>query len=302
MVDKIFKNEKIRHTLCTIANVLTFLIALVALIVSITSMVVRSSLSEKTMKDIVATIDVNSEDTTIDEWIYMYFESHYDSEYLIEFMVTQEAVASVLDNTDFTSFVADKLIDYSQDILYNTGTGVFSSDEFMDFIEANELAISEATGRYYIPGEFDIMREYFLTMDMFDDITASAICRKIGVPVEKIRLIAAEKTTTMGFVIMGIALALMFALNYKKIHSAISRSGAIAITVGALYIIIRYIFTAICEGVAHRIGMGASLVNNIASPVTSIIGTHGFILAGIGIALVLSAIGIEALIRHFSKD
>ena len=108
MVDKIFKNEKIRQKLCTIANVLTFLIALVALIVSITSMVVRSSLSEKTMKDIVATIDVNSEDTTIDEWIYMYFESHYDSEYLIEFMVTKEAVASVLDNTDFTSFVADK--------------------------------------------------------------------------------------------------------------------------------------------------------------------------------------------------
>ena len=302
MLDKIFKNEKIKHRLCTIANVITFLIALVALIAAITSMVVRSSLSEKTMKDIVATIDVNSEDTTIDEWIYMYFESHYDSEYLIEFMVTQEAVAAVLDNTDFTAFVADKLIDYSQDILHNTGTGMFSSDEFMDFIEANEMAISEATGRYYIPGEFDIMREYFLTMDMFDDITASAICRKIGIPIEKIRLIASEKTTTVSFIIMGIAVALIFALNYKKIHSAISRCGAIALTVGGLYILLRYIFTAVCEGVSHRIGMGASLVNNIASPVTSIIGMHGYILAAIGIVLIFSAIGVEALIRYFSKD
>ena len=242
------------------------------------------------MRKIVSTFDVNSKDTTIDEWIYQYFETHYGDEYLMEFMVTEEAVAGVLDNTDFTTFVADKLIDYSQDILYDTGTGHFTSDEFMDFIEANEEAISEATGRYYFPEEFVIMREYFLTMDMFNDISAASICDSIGVPVERIRMLTSLKTFGILLSVSCLLIALLQLVNRRRIHTGIRCLGIALLLNGGAYITLRVVFASLCSRVAHRIGMGASLVDSISAPVRNIIGTVGYLFVVFGIISTVGSI------------
>ena len=278
---------------------LTFLLTVLFFIAS-TSYVVRNSLSEKTMRKIVSTFDVNSKDTTIDEWIYQYFETHYGDEYLMEFMVTEEAVAGVLDNTDFTTFVADKLIDYSQDILYDTGTGHFTSDEFMDFIEANEEAISEATGRYYFPEEFVIMREYFLTMDMFNDISAASICDSIGVPVERIRMLTSLKTFGILLSVSCLLIALLQLVNRRRIHTGIRCLGIALILNGGAYITLRVVFASLCSRVAHRIGMGASLVDSISAPVRNIIGAVGWISTALGLLFI--TVSIVSTIRFRKRQ
>lgn len=287
------KSTKIRkkNIFRILASVLVTFLLLFTLFAASTSFLVRTSLSKKTMRKIVNTFDVNSEDTTIDEWIYIYFETHYGDEYMLEFMVTEESVAGVLDNTDFTTFVADKLIDYSQDILYNTGTGTFTSDEFMDFIEKNAEAITEATGRYFFPEEFVIMREYFLTMDMFNDISAASICNRIGVPVEKIRMLTSMVTFCILVSLSLIFIAMLVLINRKAIYKGVRYCSVALLINGIGYTVLRFVFASMCTKVAHRIGMGASLVGSISAPVRNIIGSIGIVFIAVGVvALVISIV------------
>ena len=290
------QEKKDRNRSRSILTIVISVVVFLLLLVSITNIVIRNSLSKKTMKAIVASFDVNSEETTIDEWIYLYFSEHYDEEYLNDFMVTPESVSGVLDNTDFTTFVANKMIDYSQDILHDTGTGTFTSDEFMDFIEDNSDAISEATGRYYMPEEFVIMRQYFSTMDMFNDISASAICNRIGIPITTIRYLASYQLMYIMSGLFVLSIIGLFIINRKTIKNAFLCFGILSFVNGIVYIILKLTFVSISTKIAYRIGMGASLITSITAPVTRIVGICGIVPAIFGSVTILACILIPLLL------
>ena len=236
----------------------------------ITCSVARNALSENTMTSVVASVNLNSEDTTIDDWIYHYMQEHYE-DYLLVFRITPYAIGRIMDETNFSDFVKQKLIDYANDLKEGTGTGVMTSDDFMDFVEENESVISRATGRYYIEGELDKIREYLATLDMFDDISASAVCDKIGFPMRYLNIILSDSAITVLFISLCCCLIFLYFFNKKRISCPLLCASISLVVIGILYHFLKFVFQLLAMKVAHRIGIGASLVTGISSPISFII-------------------------------
>lgn len=276
----------IKRVLFVIANILLIGTAVATLFVSNASNILRNSLKDDTMDKIAERLSVSSHDTTMDEWIVLYFEERYDEEYLEEFVVNKDSVAAVIDNTDFASLVSKKLKDYARDILHNTHEGAFTSDEFMDFVADNIQAIGDATeGRYYTERDIAVLRDYFESIEMFDDLTAEELCRKIGISQARLSRFASMKTSVLHFVFFASSLLLLIVLHRKKIYRALLCSGILCAVCGIAIIVFRFLFTSLSTKLAHRIGMGASLIASIEEPVTDIIGTTGILWIAVGIIL-----------------
>lgn len=236
----------------------------------VTCSVARNSLSANTMTSIVSLVNVNSEDTTIDDWIYHYMQEHYE-DYLLVFRITPYAIGKIMDETNFSDFIKQKLIDYANDLKEGTGTGIMTSDDFMDFVEKNESVISKATGRYYIEGELDEIREYLATLDMFDDISASAICDRIGFPMRYINIALSDSFMFILFICLCCTLIFLYFFNKKRISYPLLCTSISLVVIGILYHLGRFLFIYLAMKLAHRIGMGASLVTGVSAPINLII-------------------------------
>ena len=283
------KPHIILRILYVVVTIVLMLLAFLFLTVMNVSNILRTSLSEKTVSQVSDALVINSKDTTVDEWIYLYFYEHYDESYLEDFHVTYETCAAVLDSTDFTAVIKAKLMDYTQDLLYDTGAGTFTSEEMMDFVEANVTELYEATGYYYAPEVVEVLREYFLSLDMFDDLTLDALCDRIGLPLVTFRALINIRTAILCCVLFTVTVLLLMFLNRKKIYRAFLCSGIVCLINGICIVVFRFFFSGISLKFANRIGIGASLINSLEHPITSIMNSNGILWCAIGFIFMLAA-------------
>lgn len=272
-------------------------IAFCSITFGISSVTLRGIFADRTMTDIVSSIDVDSGKTTIDEWVYLYLETGYP-DYLSEFGISQGAVSYILDHTAFAVFLSNKLMDYTHDILSHTGTGKMTSDEFMDFIEENRDVVEYATGRYYEDGEFPLIRDYIRTMLMFEDISLKSICTKIGIPLDFLRFFVSIPFGIGSLFVFLASLIGIYVMNRKKKpYLALACAGVDFLILGVIYTVVVSTFAPVIEEVAYRIQMGASLVGSIVEPVRRIFRTVCIASYSIAAVLIIGCLIMHLLLR-----
>lgn len=278
--------------------VLLAVISLVSLVASASIMVARKTLSEETMDKIVSTIEVDSEKNTIDEWVYLYFANNYP-DYLDDFHITQEGVSYCLDYSNFADFMRQKLKDYTSDILHNSGTGIMTSDEFMDFIEENREVI-ETGSRAYGDAELEEIRNYFRNMDMFLDISLESICEKIGFKLTTLQSLV-ERSTLFLFITLFIVSTFFIMLLARRRIIPLLTVGINSFITGFLFLILYFVLEKILTQVAIRIQMGASLISSIIAPVSNIFIVTAVLALTVGFVCINLVIMVPAL-RRLSKE
>lgn len=281
-----------------VAIVLLAVISLVSLIASASIMVARKTLNEETMDKIVSTIEVDSEKNTIDEWVYLYFANNYP-DYLDDFHITQEGVSYCLDYSNFAEFMRQKLKDYTSDILHNSGTGIMTSDEFMDFIEENREVI-ETGSRAYSDAELEEIRNYFRNMDMFLDISLESICEKIGFKLTTLQSLV-ERSTLFLFITLLIVSTFFIMLLARRRIIPLLTVGINSFITGFLFLILYFVLEKILTQVAVRIQMGASLISSIIAPVSNVFIVTAVLALAVGFVCINLVIMVPAL-RRLSKE
>ena len=278
--------------------VLLAVVSLVSLVASASIVVARKTLSEETMDKIVSTIEVDSEKNTIDEWVYLYFANNYP-DYLEDFHITQEGVSYCLDYSNFADFMRQKLKDYTSDVLHNSGTGIMTSDEFMDFIEENREVI-ETGSRAYGDAELEEIRNYFRNMDMFLDISLESICEKIGFKLTTLQSLV-ERSTLFLFVTLFIVSTFFIMLLARRRIIPLLTVGINSFITGFLFLILYFVLEKILTQVAVRIQMGASLISSIIAPVSNIFIVTAVLALAVGFVCINLVIMVPAL-RRLSKE
>lgn len=278
--------------------VLFAVVSLVSLVASASIMVARKTLSEETMDKIVSTIEVDSEKNTIDEWVYLYFANNYP-DYLDDFHITQEGVSYCLDYSNFADFMRQKLKDYTSDVLHNSGTGIMTSDEFMDFIEENREVI-ETGSRAYGDAELEEIRNYFRNMDMFLDISLESICEKIGFKLTTLQSFL-ERSTLFLFITLFIVSTFFIMLLARRRIIPLLTVGINSFITGFLFLILYFVLEKILTQVAVRIQMGASLISSIIAPVSNIFIVTAVLALAVGFVCINLVIMVPAL-RRLSKE
>lgn len=281
-----------------VSIVLLAVVSLVSLVASVSIMVARKTLSEETMDKIVSTIEVDSEKNTIDEWVYLYFANNYP-DYLDDFHITQEGVSYCLDYSNFADFMRQKLKDYTSDILHNSGTGIMTSDEFMDFIEENREVI-ETGSRAYGDAELEEIRNYFRNMDMFLDISLESICEKIGFKLTTLQSLV-ERSTLFLFITLFIVSTFFIMLLARRRIIPLLTVGINSFITGFLFLILYFVLEKILTQVAIRIQMGASLISSIIAPVSNIFIVTAVLALTVGFVCINLVIMVPAL-RRLSKE
>jgi len=298
--------ENKRKPYVFIANILLVMIATVASIFMLVSVVTKQSLTNKLSEKIMDLVPIYSEDATdsesISEKVYELVDSNLDAkldtvlgEFASYVNVTLDDIEGFLKAGKFENVVKDILDTYIDDFYNKTNNSADTYKKILSFFNDNKKSLANhinVDNELIRDKVVDIIMEEVNSDNFFpdDDISINSF-----VDSKTLSMVSDYLATKMQLLFAGIVvitLLLLFTFNRKRIASLFINYGVLSLLVGifmfAIHFIIDFAVNKILDGQNAEID---NILRTILEPLTSAFLLLGIVLSIVGfVQIILTAV------------
>lgn len=298
--------ENKRKPYVFIANILLVMIATVASIFMLVSVVTKQSLTNKLSEKIMDLVPIYSEDATdsesISEKVYELVDSNLDAkldtvlgEFASYVNVTLDDIEGFLKAGKFENVVKDILDTYIDDFYNKTNNSADTYKKILSFFNDNKKSLANhinVDNELIRDKVVDIIMEEVNSDNFFpdDDISIHSF-----VDSKTLSMVSDYLATKMQLLFAGIVvitLLLLFTFNRKRIASLFINYGVLSLLVGifmfAIHFIIDFAVNKILDGQNAEID---NILRTILEPLTSAFLLLGIVLSIVGfVQIILTAV------------
>lgn len=304
-MEGIMKENK-RKPYVFIANILLVMIATVASIFMLVSVVTKQSLTNKLSEKIMDLVPIYSEDApdseSISEKVYELVDSNLDAkldtvlgEFASYVNVTLDDIEGFLKAGKFENVVKDILDTYIDDFYNKTNNSADTYKKILNFFNDNKKSLANhinVDNELIRDKVVDIIMEEVNSDNFFpdDDISINSF-----VDSKTLSMVSDYLATKMQLLFAGIVvitLLLLFTFNRKRIASLFINYGVLSLLVGifmfAIHFIIDFAVNKILDGQNAEID---NILRTILEPLTSAFLLLGIVLSIVGfVQIILTAV------------
>ncbi len=271
------KTRKKMSVLEKIGAVLVCILLFVVLLVGAVANIVKNTLSEDTVTEIVDDIEISDitvgdlmdcedSDMSLSEYIY----SQMDEEVLDNYGVTEKQVEELLEEDDIKDFLTDIMADYCDYICTGDTTPKITSKKIISLVEDNEDKIYEITGYQVKESDYELIRnlEDDGTLDALD---VSVLEEENSDIFEKINLARTFLSTWVFIIIIIVAILLCVAIFFlceRNILNAACSVGIVVLIDGIVLMVVGSVVGGLSKQISGALSFPLEVIKPIVKSIS----------------------------------